>query len=128
MEYNNNKIKLLDLSIENNFSIFPNEILSAIEIMESNLEEPLNLKELSVCVNKSRRQFERSFKKYIRESPSRYYMNIRLNKARQLLECSNKSVTEISVLTGFANVGYFCTCFKKFFGGKPKEIRDAILR
>ena len=62
-----------------------------ISLMEKNLEEPLGRVELARSAGLSTRQLERLFRKYLNRSPARYYLELRLNKARLLLHTDRMS-------------------------------------
>ncbi len=51
-------------------------------LMEANIEEPLSLDEVADYVGISRRQLERLFNRYLHCAPSRYYLELRLSRAR----------------------------------------------
>ena len=61
------------------------KVLSIIELMEGNLSEPLSLLEIADGAGLSRRQIERLFRQEMGRSPARYYLEIRLDRARHLL-------------------------------------------
>ncbi|RWQ50181.1 MAG: GlxA family transcriptional regulator, partial [Mesorhizobium sp.] len=61
------------------------KVLTIIELMEANLSEPLSLIEIADHVDLSRRQIERLFRTEMGRSPARYYLEIRLDRARHLL-------------------------------------------
>jgi len=61
------------------------KVLSIIEFMEANIAEPLQLVEIADYVGLSRRQIERLFQQHMGRSPARYYLEIRLDRARHLL-------------------------------------------
>jgi transcriptional regulator GlxA family with amidase domain len=77
------------------------KLIEAVELMESNLEELINLDDLSSLVAVSRRQLERLFKKYLGCVPSRYYLDLRLKKARQLLLQTSVSISDVAIACGF---------------------------
>lgn len=104
-------------------SIEQPKLAEAIELMQSNLEEPLTTDDLSHHVQISRRQLERLFKKYLDNVPSRYYLQIRLEHARKLLQSSGHSVSEIALRCGFSSGAHFSTSYRSFFGISPKEER-----
>ncbi|RUV30241.1 GlxA family transcriptional regulator, partial [Mesorhizobium sp. M5C.F.Ca.IN.020.32.2.1] len=60
------------------------KVLTIIELMEANLSEPLSLIEIADHVDLSRRQIERLFRTEMGRSPARYYLEIRLDRARHL--------------------------------------------
>lgn len=94
----------------------------AISLMESNIEEPLKLQELSDVLGISRRQLERLFSKYLNSQPSRYYMELRLKRAREMLQQTNKSILEISIACGFSSPSHFSRSIKERFGCPPKAL------
>ncbi|MEO9273728.1 GlxA family transcriptional regulator [Marinomonas sp. 5E14-1] len=94
-------------------------LIDAIGIMEENTEELVDLNSIAEYVNISRRQLERLFKKNLQDSPSRYYLKIRLNKARRLLMQTNMSITDISISCGFSSTTLFSNSYRGFFGFPP---------
>lgn len=94
----------------------------AISLMESNIEEPLKLQELSDVLGISRRQLERLFSKYLNSQPSRYYMELRLKRAREMLQQTNKSILEVSIACGFSSPSHFSRSIKERFGCSPKVL------
>lgn len=110
----------------NNGGSFKPKLVDVIELMENNLEEPIDLDELAVFVDVSRRQLERMFHKYLDCSPSRYYLRLRLDRARQLLKQSSMSVVEISAACGFISTPHFSRCYRKHIGLSPRDERKMI--
>jgi len=96
----------------------------AVRLMEANIEEPLTLDELAYHVGVSRRQLERLFKRYINNAPTRYYLALRLNRARQLLLQTNYSIIEAATACGFASPSHFSKCYHDFFGRPPNDERS----
>ncbi|RUM57268.1 MAG: GlxA family transcriptional regulator [Marinomonas sp.] len=99
------------------------KLVDVIELMENNLEEPIDLDELAAFVDVSRRQLERMFHKYLDCSPSRYYLRLRLDRARQLLKQSSMSIVEISAACGFISTPHFSRCYRKHLGISPRDER-----
>ncbi|WP_338570030.1 GlxA family transcriptional regulator [Pseudomonas canadensis] len=95
-----------------------------VALMEANLEEPINLDELAAYVALSRRQLERMFQKYLHCSPSRYYLRLRLIRARQLLKQTPISIVELTVLCGFVSTPHFSKCYREYFGVPPSDERS----
>ena len=83
------------------------KLVSAVTLMEANIEEPLGLDELASYGNISRRQLERLFLKYLGCSPSRYYLQLRLFRARLLLVQTNMPIIDIAVSCGFSTAPQF---------------------
>ena len=99
------------------------KLVDVIQLMENNLEEPIELDEMANFVSVSRRQIERMFHKYLDCSPSRYYLRLRLDRARQLLKQSNMSIVEISTACGFISTPHFSRCYRKHIGISPRDER-----
>ncbi len=72
-------------------------------MMEANIEEPISPSILARDVGMSTRQLERLFRRYLNRSPKRYYMELRLQKARNLLMQTDMSVINVALACGFAS-------------------------
>ncbi|MGA9251357.1 MAG: GlxA family transcriptional regulator [Roseobacter sp.] len=91
----------------------------ALQVMENNIEDPLTPDEISEVVTLSTRQLERLFSKYIGVSPKRYYLKIRLEKARDLLRQTDMSVTDVCVACGFKSLSHFSKSYRGAYGISP---------
>jgi transcriptional regulator GlxA family with amidase domain len=96
----------------------------ALSIMVDNIEVPVAISEIASRLGYSIRQIERIFGRNGFESPHRYYINLRLNRARQLIEQTNMSFTEIALASGFDSSSSFSNRYKLKFGAPPKEHRN----
>ncbi|MBB3191378.1 GlxA family transcriptional regulator [Halomonas cerina] len=103
----------------------PPSLREAVALMEANIEEPLTTHELAAHLGISRRQLERLCKKYLQAVPSRYYLDLRLQRARRLLRESDRPAGEIALLTGFSSAAHFSTAYRNHFGIPPREERLA---
>ena len=99
------------------------KLVEAVELMESNIEEPMTLDELASHVGIYRRQLERLFQKHLKCVPTRYYLEIRLRRARELLIRSSRSIVDIAFACGFVSAPHFSKCYRDFFGLPPREER-----
>lgn len=95
------------------------KLSQVVAIMEANLEEPVGLDELAALNDVSVRQLERLFNKYLQRTPSQYYLELRLSRARQLLLRSESQVRDIALACGFASPAHFSKCYSRFFGLSP---------
>ena len=98
-------------------------ILSIIEMMEANLAEPLTLVEIADHAGLSRRQIERLFRHHMGRSPARYYLEIRLDRARHLLLQSMLPVVEVAIACGFVSASHFSKCYRELYGRSPQQER-----
>ena len=87
------------------------------------MEDPISIDELANRMGSSRRKLERLFRTHLQTSPSRYYLELRLTHARQLLLQSNDSIATLSEATGFSSPSYFNRCFKEYFSVSPLELK-----
>lgn len=99
------------------------KILRVIEIMDANIAEPLSLAEIARHVGLSRRQIERLFEKEMGRSPARYYLEIRLERARHLLLQSELSVVDVAVACGFVSPSHFSRCYRELYSRTPQQER-----
>lgn len=99
------------------------KLQSAIELMESNIEEPLSTDDIAGHIGISRRQLERLFKKYLDSVPSKYYQQIRLERARNLLHQSSLSIMEIALQCGYSSGAHLSTSYRNNYGMTPSEER-----
>lgn len=99
------------------------KVLSIIEMMEGCLSEPLSLLDVAGHVGLSRRQIERLFRQEMGRSPARYYLEIRLDRARHLLLQSPMPVVEVAVACGFVSASHFSKCYRELYGHSPQQER-----
>ena len=96
----------------------------ALQIMQNNVEDPLSSDDIAVVTGLSSRQLERLFAKHLGQSPKRYYLRLRLERARELLRQTQMSITEISVACGFRSPSHFSKSYRREFGTNPSH--DAV--
>ena len=101
-------------------------LVDAVTLMESNIEEPLSLDEVAAYVGISRRQLERLFNRYLHSAPSRYYLELRLSKARQLLLQTAIPVIDVAISCGFSTAPHFSKCYSDLYGKPPSSERRAL--
>ncbi|HXH03125.1 MAG TPA: GlxA family transcriptional regulator [Candidatus Competibacteraceae bacterium] len=99
------------------------KLIEAVSLMEANLEEPMSPDELARHVGLSRRQLERLFQKYLNCVPTRYYLELRLARARQLLLQTTMSIVDVAFACGFVSAPHFSKCYRDFFGIPPRDER-----
>jgi AraC family transcriptional regulator, glycine betaine-responsive activator len=99
------------------------KLVSIIEKMEENLEDPLSPSLLAKQAGLSTRQLERLFRRYLDRSPKRYYLELRLKKARSLLLQTDLSVINVALACGFSSPSHFSKCYRAFYGRTPYRER-----
>ncbi len=99
------------------------KLVSIIEKMEDNLEDPLSPSLLAKQAGLSTRQLERLFRRYLDRSPKRYYLELRLKKSRSLLLQTDMSVINVALACGFSSPSHFSKCYRGFYGRTPYRER-----
>ena len=99
------------------------KLVTAVELMEANIKEPISQEDLASYVGLSRRQLQRLFQRYLFNTPSRYYLQLRLQRARELLRQTSMSLVEISSLCGFVSTSHFSKSYKEYFDHSPSGER-----
>jgi len=115
------------VALQARFGALQPKLSEAVALMESNIEEPLATDDIANLVGISRRQLERQFKQYLGSVPSRYYLELRLQRARQLLLDSKHSIVQIGLMCGFSSGSHFSTAYRALFGITPREERQRKL-
>jgi len=92
-----------------------------VNLMDANLEEPLEMDQLATYAGRSRRQIERLFREQLGTTPQRYYLELRITEARRLLQHTEMSQVEVLVACGFVSPSHFSKCYSAFFGYRPSR-------
>jgi transcriptional regulator GlxA family with amidase domain len=100
------------------------KLAEAVSLMEANLGEPLATEDIAQLVGVSRRQLERLFKQHLDSLPSRWYLELRLVRARQLLQQTSQSILQIGLVCGFSSGPHFSSAYRARFGITPREQRS----
>lgn len=95
--------------------------------IEDNMTRNLTLEELSDILHFSPNYFHKYFKEKMGITPHKYLLELRINKAKKLLDSTAKSLLSIADESGFESQAYFCYVFKKETGMTPKEYRKKRL-
>jgi transcriptional regulator GlxA family with amidase domain len=101
-------------------------LIKVASLMEANIEEPLSLDELADAVQISRRQIERLFKRHLGSVPTKYYLEIRLRRARELLLLTDMSIMDVAVACGFQSPPHFSKCYRSHFSYPPGQERVRV--
>lgn len=109
------------MSMAGRMGVRHTKLVQAIEVMRANIEDPMPPSEIARDVGLSTRQLERLFARYLNTSPKKYYMGLRLEKARNLLIQTELSLMEICVLCGFRAPSHFSKSYRKAYGVAPSR-------
>ena len=113
------------LSIPTRIGVRHPKLSRVIQMMEQNIEEPISPSILAKDVGMSTRQLERLFRRYLNRSPKRYYMELRLQKARNLLMQTDMSVINVALACGFASPSHFSKCYRAHYDTTPYRERGS---
>ena len=113
------------LSIPTRIGVRHPKLSRVIQIMETAIEEPISPSALARDVGMSTRQLERLFRRYLNRSPKRYYMELRLQKARNLLMQTDMSVINVALACGFASPSHFSKCYRSHYNTTPYRERGS---
>ncbi len=111
------------LSIPTRIGVRHPKLSQVIQMMEGNIEDPMSPADLAEEVGMSTRQLERLFRRYLNRSPKRYYMELRLLKARNLLMQTDMSVINVALACGFASPSHFSKCYRSHYNTTPYRER-----
>lgn len=98
----------------------------AIQIMHDHISDPVSPTVIADDIGISTRQLERLFGKYLNTSPKKYFMEMRLERARNLLIQTEASVTEVALACGFDSPGHFSRVYRAAFNVTPMLQRGRI--
>ena len=113
------------LSVPTRIGVRHPKLSRVIQMMESHIEEPISPSVLARDVGMSTRQLERLFRRYLTRSPKRYYMELRLQKARNLLMQTDMSVINVALACGFASPSHFSKCYRAHYDTTPYRERGS---
>jgi transcriptional regulator GlxA family with amidase domain len=98
-------------------------MIRVAQLMEENIEKPLSLERIAHATGLSRRQIERLFRRHLDCVPKRYYLEMRLRRARELLLQTAMPIMDVTTSCGFKSPPHFSRCYRAQFGYPPSEER-----
>ncbi len=96
------------------------------ELMDTHLDQPLDLEAMARAVHLSRFHLLRTFHKTFKETPHQYLTRKRIERAKELLANSEMPITEICLEVGFSSLGSFSTLFHQVVGWSPSMYRARV--
>ncbi|MEP0924186.1 AraC family transcriptional regulator [Leptolyngbya sp. ST-U4] len=109
--------------------VVPGRALDAVKLkqiqdyIEEHLEEDIAIEDMAALVPMSQFHFARAFKAAIGETPHKYLIQRRMERAKVLLTVTQLAIAEIAYRVGFSNQSHFTTHFRKATGVTPKDYR-----
>ena len=105
------------------YRVTDRRIETAIRVMEDQLTSPLRIARVAELAGLSERQLERLFADAFGQSPSQFYLDLRLKEARSRLLGSSETLQEIAETMGFSSQAHFSRAIKAWCGTSPLAIR-----
>jgi transcriptional regulator GlxA family with amidase domain len=101
----------------------PDSIRRATRIMRDNIEEPVPLSFIALKIGIGNRQLERLFMRHAGCTPVRYYLGVRVERARELLMYTGRRIADIAGACGFSTTAHFAASYRRVFGTSPSQVR-----
>ncbi|TCD03151.1 AraC family transcriptional regulator [Pedobacter psychroterrae] len=92
-------------------------------LIQESFENSMDMEQLAKDLPMGYSSFRKAFKKITGQSPNQYHLNLRLERAKNLLTMTALNINEVSDHTGFESVSYFSKLFKKKHGVPPRSYR-----
>tara|TARA_R100001369_G_scaffold92891_1_gene140937 strand:- start:10450 stop:13224 length:2775 start_codon:yes stop_codon:yes gene_type:complete len=108
---------------KNTTSLDKDFIEKVLNYINNNIDDPdLSVEVLATNLNLSRSQFYRKIKALTNQTANEFLRNIRIERAKQIIEMGNTNISEVCYQVGFSSPSYFTKCFKAHFGILPTEV------
>ena len=98
------------------------KVMEARRVVELHFDNPLTIKELSRKVAMNECYLKKGFKALTGKTIHEYTQDLRINKAKEMLQQQGLSVSDVANTLGFSSISHFSTAFKKATGMKPCEL------
>jgi AraC family carnitine catabolism transcriptional activator len=95
-----------------------------IKLMQEHIEDPLSADDLAGMISVTRRQLERLFATHLHDTPAHFYIGLRLERARELLQLTDMGVLAVGVACGFGSSSHFSRAYRARFAISPKDDRS----
>jgi transcriptional regulator GlxA family with amidase domain len=126
-QFNHARIRRQDdaqrMSPEDRFGIKNAKLAFVIRRMEAGLGEPVEISDLAASVALSLRQLERLFHANLGKSPSKFYIELRMARARELLVDTGLAISQIAEICGYESASHFSRFYRQQFRETPAATR-----
>ncbi|GGF23563.1 AraC family transcriptional regulator [Halobacillus andaensis] len=114
-------------TLEQNLTQWPDEMIEAAMYAKNHYAEDIGPDDMAASSGMSRYHFTRQFKKLANQTPIQYLTDIRINKAKELLQNTKYSAEDIAKSIGYRNSNYYNKVFKKVTGMTPGQYKKSIV-
>lgn len=101
-------------------------LLRARDLADADYAEPITVADMARVSSLSPAHFSRAFTRAFGETPHRYLLTRRLERAASLLRTTDRRVVDVCSLVGLGSVGSFTTSFRRMFGMTPTQYRRSF--
>ena len=115
------------MEIAARYGVHNRKLIQVISAMEQHMEDPLTPADLAQEIGVTRRQLERLFSSALKDTPTHFYLQLRLNRARELLLQTDMTITSICVACGFESPSHFSRTYRARFGSSPRRDRSQLV-
>jgi len=109
-------------------ALLPPKLRHAVSLMQRQIEAPVTLPAIAKRVGLSPRQLERLFLRYSGMTPLRYYMQVRIERGRELLLYSDWPIIDVAIAAGFTSTSHFASWYRRLCGMRPSDARKTSSR
>jgi AraC family transcriptional regulator len=113
-------------SIPRTGGLAPRVLQRVVEFMHANIDKPIGLKDLADCAGLSLSHFSFQFRASTNQSPHQYMLRLRIERSKELLTDSRRSVINVGLEVGFRNQRHFATVFRNSVGVPPSVYRTQL--
>lgn len=112
-------LSIVQLSSKNSTGSFDFPLSKINTFFQSNLSKNLSVDDMAQAVSMPVSSFKKNFRQTTGIAPAEYFLRMKLNKARYMIQCSEMTINEISNELGFNSSQYFATVFKRYHLHSP---------
>lgn len=119
---------IISNDVQENESHNSDRLIEVINFIKKNLQEPISLKQVADIACMTEQSFCRYFRNRTKKSFSQYLLDQRISYACKLLIQTDKSISEISNLSGYRSSSHFCKVFKNHINQSPYQYKRTLQR
>jgi len=118
------------MDVNQRYALREPRLAGIVQAMERSLSEPLPVAILARRAGTSARQVERLFRAHLATTPKRFYLRLRLERARALVLQDGQPLRDIALECGFGSTSHFSHAYRASFGTSPaadRRVSAAVL-